>query len=134
MCLSIRWMSYVRRCGIYKERIKMECIIFWISHKIQNWSVKIYHFICFLQLYVGYDCIFKKIITMYSMNWNEFYIFFIFFPEPYAAYKIWIKAYTVKNEGKSSEPVDVTTDVRAPGQPIGEKISLYLFCIMHPTT
>ena len=43
----------------------------------------------------------------------------LFITEPYAEYKIWIKAYTIKNEGKSSEPVDVTTDVVAPGQPIG---------------
>ena len=41
-----------------------------------------------------------------------------FFIEPYAEYKIWIKAYTVKNEGKSSEPLVVMSDVRAPGQPI----------------
>ena len=40
------------------------------------------------------------------------------FAEPYAEYKIWIKAYTVKNEGKSSEPIVVLTDVRAPGPPI----------------
>jgi len=36
----------------------------------------------------------------------------------YAQYKIWIKAYTLKNEGKSSEPLVQMTDVRAPGQPI----------------
>ena len=40
------------------------------------------------------------------------------FTDTYAEYKIWIKAYTVKNEGKSSEPLVVMTDVRAPGQPI----------------
>ena len=33
------------------------------------------------------------------------------------SYKIWIKAYTLKNEGKGSEPLIVTTDVRAPGPP-----------------
>ena len=49
---------------------------------------------------------------------SDFTFFWFFFPEPYAEYKIWIKAYTVKNEGKSSEPIDVLTDVRAPGQPI----------------
>ena len=38
-----------------------------------------------------------------------------FFPEPYSQYKIWIKAYTAKNEGKSSDPLLVRTDVRAPG-------------------
>ena len=38
--------------------------------------------------------------------------------EPYSEYKIWIKAYTVKNEGKSSEPIVVMTDIVAPGQPI----------------
>ena len=43
---------------------------------------------------------------------------FSFFAEAYAQYKIWIKAYTVKNEGKSSEPLVQMTDVRAPGQPI----------------
>ena len=43
---------------------------------------------------------------------------FCLFTEAYAEYKIWIKAYTVKNEGKSSEPLVVMTDVRAPGQPI----------------
>jgi hypothetical protein len=42
----------------------------------------------------------------------------LFFAEPYAEYKIWIKAYTFKNEGKSSEPLIVRTDVRAPGPPI----------------
>ena len=44
--------------------------------------------------------------------------FIFFFAEAYAQYKIWIKAYTVKNEGKSSEPLVQMTDVRAPGQPI----------------
>ena len=43
---------------------------------------------------------------------------FFLFTDTYAEYKIWIKAYTVKNEGKSSEPLVVMTDVRAPGQPI----------------
>ena len=45
-------------------------------------------------------------------------LFIFIFSEPYAEYKIWIKAYTVKNEGKSSEPIVVLTDVRAPGAPI----------------
>ena len=45
-------------------------------------------------------------------------VFIFIFSEPYAEYKIWIKAYTVKNEGKSSEPIVVLTDVRAPGAPI----------------
>ena len=39
-------------------------------------------------------------------------------PEPYSEYKIWIKAYTLKNEGKSSEPLIVRTDIRAPGPPV----------------
>ena len=43
--------------------------------------------------------------------------FSLIFSEPYSTYKIWIKAYTLKNEGKSSEPLIVTTDVRAPGPP-----------------
>ena len=41
-----------------------------------------------------------------------------FFAGPYSDYKIWIKAFTTKNEGKSSEPIVVMTDVRAPGQPL----------------
>lgn len=44
--------------------------------------------------------------------------YYHFFAEPYARYKIWIKAYTIKNEGKSSEPIEVMTDIRAPGQPV----------------
>ena len=60
----------------------------------------------------------KYIIIQYDLK-LIIYIFY-HFSEPYAAYKIWIKAYTTKNEGKSSDPVDVTTDVRAPGQPIGK--------------
>ena len=43
--------------------------------------------------------------------------------EPYSKYKIWIKAYTLKNEGKSSDPLIVTTDVRAPGPPIVANLS-----------
>lgn len=43
---------------------------------------------------------------------------YIFSTEPYSEYKIWVKAYTAKNEGKSSEPILVMTDVRPPGPPI----------------
>ena len=38
--------------------------------------------------------------------------------EPYSEYKVWIRAYTLKNEGKPSEPLFVVTDVRAPGAPV----------------
>ena len=45
-------------------------------------------------------------------------MFFVLPAEPYSEYKIWIRAYTLKNEGKPSEPIFVTTDVRAPGEPV----------------
>ncbi|CAB4063723.1 PTPRG [Lepeophtheirus salmonis] len=38
--------------------------------------------------------------------------------KPYSNYKIWIKSYTFKNEGKGSEPLYVTTDVDSPGPPV----------------
>ena len=43
-----------------------------------------------------------------------------YFPpaEPYAEYKIWIRAFTSKNEGKPSEALTVRTDVVAPGVPV----------------
>lgn len=44
--------------------------------------------------------------------------FFFIIAEPYSEYKIWIKAYTAKNEGKGSEPLAVRTDIRPPGEPI----------------
>ena len=37
--------------------------------------------------------------------------------EPYREYKVWIRAFTLKNEGKPSLPLLVRTDVRAPGEP-----------------
>ena len=54
----------------------------------------------------------------YDETDHYFSTVYLFFAEAYAQYKIWIKAYTVKNEGKSSEPLVQMTDVRAPGQPI----------------
>ena len=42
----------------------------------------------------------------------------LFLPEPYAEYKVWIRAYTAKNEGKPSEALLVRTDVRSPGEPL----------------
>jgi hypothetical protein len=38
--------------------------------------------------------------------------------EPYTEYKIWVRAYTLKNEGKPSQPTIVRTDVVAPGPPV----------------
>ncbi|XP_059092018.1 tyrosine-protein phosphatase 99A-like [Tigriopus californicus] len=38
--------------------------------------------------------------------------------EPYTEYKLWIRAYTTKNEGKPSEPIYIRTDVKAPGEPL----------------
>lgn len=37
--------------------------------------------------------------------------------EPQTEYKIWVKAYTVKNEGDSSDPVTNTTDIDGPSAP-----------------
>ena len=51
-------------------------------------------------------------------SWENIQCLFFILSEPYAEYKIWIKAYTAKNEGKSSEPIVVLTDVRAPGAPL----------------
>ncbi len=45
-------------------------------------------------------------------------VILVFVAEPYSEYKIWIRAYTLKNEGKPSEPLISRTDVVAPGQPI----------------
>ena len=45
------------------------------------------------------------------------------FPESYTHYKIWVKAFTFKNEGQSSEPIEVLTDVTGPGAPIFRNIS-----------
>lgn len=39
------------------------------------------------------------------------------FPESYTHYKIWVKAFTFKNEGQSSEPIEVLTDVTGPDAP-----------------
>jgi len=40
-----------------------------------------------------------------------------FHAEPYTEYKIWVRAYTLKNEGKPSEPAVIRTDVVSPGAP-----------------
>lgn len=45
------------------------------------------------------------------------------FPESYTHYKIWVKAFTFKNEGQSSEPIEVLTDVTGPGAPVFRNIS-----------
>ena len=45
------------------------------------------------------------------------------FPESYTHYKIWVKAFTFKNEGQSSDPIEVLTDVTGPGAPIFRNIS-----------
>lgn len=41
----------------------------------------------------------------------------IFFLEPYTEYKIWIKAFTWKNEGESSDTILVRTDIGGPAAP-----------------
>lgn len=39
-------------------------------------------------------------------------------PEPYTRYKLWLKAFTWKNEGRSSSPpLSATTDVFGPSEP-----------------
>lgn len=37
--------------------------------------------------------------------------------EPFTEYKIWVKAYTGKNEGEQSDPVINTTDISGPSPP-----------------
>ncbi len=37
---------------------------------------------------------------------------------PYTKYKIWLKAFTWKNEGKSSRPFEMVTDVSGPSAPL----------------
>ncbi len=45
------------------------------------------------------------------------------FPESYTRYKIWVKAFTFKNEGQSSQPIEVLTDVTGPGAPLFRNVS-----------
>ena len=45
------------------------------------------------------------------------------FPESYTRYKIWVKAFTFKNEGHSSDPIEVLTDVTGPGAPLFRNVS-----------
>ena len=45
------------------------------------------------------------------------------FPESYTRYKIWVKAFTFKNEGLSSDPIEVLTDVSGPGLPLFRNVS-----------
>ena len=45
------------------------------------------------------------------------------FPESYTRYKIWVKAFTFKNEGQSSDPIEVLTDVTGPGAPLFRNVS-----------
>lgn len=45
------------------------------------------------------------------------------FPESYTRYKIWVKAFTFKNEGLSSEPIEVLTDVSGPSAPLFRNVS-----------
>ena len=45
------------------------------------------------------------------------------FPESYTRYKIWVKAFTFKNEGQSSDPIEVLTDVTGPGSPLFRNVS-----------
>lgn len=41
----------------------------------------------------------------------------ILFSEPFTEYKIWVKAFTKKNDGLPSDPVMNTTDVAGPSEP-----------------
>ena len=45
------------------------------------------------------------------------------FPESYTRYKIWVKAFTFMNEGQSSDPIEVLTDVTGPGAPLFRNVS-----------
>ena len=38
--------------------------------------------------------------------------------DPFTKYKIWLKAFTWKNEGQPSNPFEMVTDVAGPGAPI----------------
>lgn len=40
------------------------------------------------------------------------------FTEPYAKYKMWVKAFTSKHEGAPSDHVQLETDVAGPGPPL----------------
>lgn len=50
-------------------------------------------------------------------EWNNRVFDFFIATEPYLEYKLWLKAYTWKNEGDPSEPLLVRTDVRGPNAP-----------------
>ena len=46
------------------------------------------------------------------------YPLFFFFTEPFTKYKLWLKAFTWKNEGEPSEPFEIVTDVEGPSAPV----------------
>ena len=79
-----------------------------------NWRLGLFEF------YISNTFFFTVLSTTYPVyfSWENIQCLFFILSEPYAEYKIWIKAYTAKNEGKSSEPIVVLTDVRAPGAPL----------------
>ncbi len=45
-------------------------------------------------------------------------LLFFFFTEPFTKYKLWLKAFTWKNEGEPSEPFEIVTDVEGPSAPV----------------
>ncbi len=47
----------------------------------------------------------------------------LLFAGSYTHYKIWVKAFTFKNEGRSSAPVEVLTDVSGPDAPLIRNLS-----------
>ena len=40
----------------------------------------------------------------------------VYSSEPYTKYSVWVKAFTWKHEGNSSDTIEVLTDVSGPGR------------------
>ena len=49
---------------------------------------------------------------------DKFFFSIRFLTEPFTKYKLWLKAFTWKNEGEPSEPFEMVTDVEGPSAPI----------------
>ena len=65
----------------------------------------------------------KSFFLEAKTNISQLYLLFILFflpeiSEPFTKYKIWLKAFTWKNEGDPSQPFEMVTDVAGPSPPI----------------
>ena len=93
---------------LFTEPYRKYKILFTSTYRKYNLS--------FTESYRKYTLMFTEPYRKYTLLFTEPYRkYTLLFTEPYRKYTIWCRAFNLKNEGNSSTPVQVMSDVAGPG-------------------